>query len=57
MVISKMIDGSKVVVGEVDHHSSLYSFSHFVPKSDYDILLTPAMKKVYYGIEVWTFEF
>jgi hypothetical protein len=40
VVISEMLDGSKVVVGEVDHHSRLYTFSHFVPKSDFVMLLT-----------------
>jgi hypothetical protein len=27
-------------VGEVDHHSRLYTFSHFVPKYDYVTLIT-----------------
>jgi hypothetical protein len=36
-----MLDGSTIiVVGEVDHHSKLYTFSHFVPKYDYVMLLT-----------------
>jgi hypothetical protein len=35
-------DGSKIVVGEVNHHSRLYTFSHFTHKYDYVSLLTHA---------------
>jgi hypothetical protein len=37
--ISATKDGSTVVVGEVDHHARLYSFSHFVSKLDSTLLL------------------
>jgi len=40
--ISKMEDNSQVVVGEVNHHSRLYTFSKFVAKSDSTVLLTHA---------------
>jgi hypothetical protein len=40
MIISEMVDGSRVLVGEVDHHSRLYTFSHFVPKYNYVTLIT-----------------
>jgi hypothetical protein len=40
VIISEMADGSRVAVGEVDHHSRLYTFSHFIPKYDYISLLT-----------------
>lgn len=30
VVIFDMIDGSKIEVGEVEHHSRLYSLSHFI---------------------------
>jgi hypothetical protein len=46
MIISEMADGSKVAVGEVDHHSKLYTFSYFIPKSDYVTLITHAMKQI-----------
>jgi hypothetical protein len=41
-LISKMLDGSKYVVGEANQNSKLYSFSQFVPKFDNVILLTYA---------------
>jgi hypothetical protein len=42
MIISEMAYGSKVVVCEVDHHSRLYIFSHFVLKYYYVTLITHA---------------
>jgi hypothetical protein len=42
VIISDLSDGSKIVVGEVNHHSGLYTFSHFTHKSDYVSLLTHA---------------
>ena len=42
MVISKIKDGSTIDVGEVDHHSRLYSFSHFVARPDSSLLLMHA---------------
>jgi hypothetical protein len=41
-IISDLSHGSKIVVGEVNHHSRLYTFSHFTHKSDYIYLLTHA---------------
>jgi len=40
MIISEMADGSRVSVGDVHHHSKLYTFSHFVPKYDYVTIIT-----------------
>jgi len=37
-----MENGSRVTIGEVDHHSRLYTFSHFVPKYHYFTLITHA---------------
>jgi hypothetical protein len=42
VLISEIKDGSTIVVGEVDHHARLYFFSHFVPKTDFALLLTHA---------------
>jgi hypothetical protein len=42
VIISDLSDGSKIVVGEVNHHSRLYTFSHFTHKYDYISLLTHA---------------
>jgi hypothetical protein len=35
-----MHDNSKIVVGELNHQSHLYTFSKFIVKSDYVLLLT-----------------
>jgi hypothetical protein len=40
VIISNLSDGSKIVVGEVNHHFKLYTFSHFTNKYDYVSLLT-----------------
>jgi hypothetical protein len=32
-------DNSMIVVGEVNHQSHLYTFSKFIAKSDYDLLM------------------
>jgi hypothetical protein len=40
VIIYDFLDGSKIIVGEVNHHSRLYTFSHFTHKSDYVYLLT-----------------
>jgi hypothetical protein len=42
VIIFDSLDGSKIVVGEVNHHSRLYAFSHFTHKSDYVSILTHA---------------
>jgi hypothetical protein len=42
VIISNLSDGSKIVVGEVNHHSRFYTLSHFTHKSDYVSLLTHA---------------
>jgi hypothetical protein len=42
MVISEIKDGSTIVVGEVDYHAMLYSFSHFVSKPNSTLLLMHA---------------
>ena len=39
-IIFDLSDGSKIVVGEVNHHFKLYTFSHFTDKYDYVSLLT-----------------
>jgi hypothetical protein len=40
MAIFDMEDNSKIVVGEIDHKSRLYTFSEFVAKLDSTSLLT-----------------
>jgi hypothetical protein len=39
VIISEMEDGSNITIGEVDHHSKLYTFSHFVTKFYYVTLI------------------
>jgi hypothetical protein len=39
VTISDMHDNSMIVVGEVNHQSRLYTFSKFIAKSDYSLLL------------------
>jgi hypothetical protein len=34
------MENSKIVVGEVNHQSRLYTFSKFIAKFDYALLLT-----------------
>jgi hypothetical protein len=40
VTISDIHDNSMIVVGEVNHQSRLYTFSKFIAKSDYALLLT-----------------
>jgi hypothetical protein len=40
VTIYDMHDNSKIVVGEVNHQSQLYTFSKFIAKSDSTLLLT-----------------
>jgi hypothetical protein len=40
VTIYDMHDNSKIVVGEVNHQSHLYTFSRFIDKFDFDLLLT-----------------
>jgi hypothetical protein len=42
VIISDLLDGSKIIVGEVNHHSRLYTFSQFTQKYDYVSLITHA---------------
>ena len=42
IILSDLSDGSKIVVGEVNYHSRLYTFSHFTHKYDYVYLTTRA---------------
>ena len=42
VIISDLLDGSKIVIGEVNHHSKFYTFSHFSHKYDYVSLITHA---------------
>jgi hypothetical protein len=49
MTIFDMEDNSKIVVGEVDHKSRLYTFSKFIAKSDSTLLLTHAND----DIKIW----
>jgi hypothetical protein len=42
VIIYDSSNGSKIVVGEVNCYSRLYTFSHFTHKSDYVSLLTHA---------------
>jgi len=40
VVISNLLDGSKIVFNEVNHHSRFHTFSHFNHQYDYISLLT-----------------
>jgi hypothetical protein len=42
VTISEMRDNSTIVVGEVNHQSRLYTFSKFIEKSNFSLVLTHA---------------
>jgi hypothetical protein len=50
MTIYDMHDNSKIVVGEVNHQSRLYTFSKFIAKYEPALLLTHAMMIVDSGM-------
>jgi hypothetical protein len=44
VIIYDLLNGSKIFIGEVNHHSRLYTFSHFTHKSNYASLLNMLMR-------------
>ena len=42
VIIYDLLDGSKIAIGEVNHHSRLYTFSHFTHKSNYVYIIKHA---------------
>jgi hypothetical protein len=42
VIIFDLLDGSKIVICEVNHYSRLYTFSHFTHKSNYVYIIKHA---------------